>query len=301
MRAAAVACALLLAGCAAGADGTGNRRGDLHDMPVRVVAGEEVWEERVEVDRIVIVRRGGHLIVRPGTRVLFRRVDWDGDGIGDAEITVEGRLTAVGTATAPILFASAETDPAPGDWKYLHVNFAEGAQIAFARVSDAFSGLQVHYAEASVTRSEFRHNVDGVRFSTARLAVDASWIRQNRNGVRFEERGHPARVVGSDISANEVGIFAVTGCGGRSEFSGNDIVGNAVAVKLGTEQREDLAFPGNWWGDTQAAEATIVDRRLDSQLGRVTIAPALERAAQVPRPFPIPADPDWSRVTARDN
>jgi len=301
VRAALAACALLLAGCAAVPHAADRGAKDLHDMPVRVVSGEEVWEGRVLVDRIVIVRRGGHLVVRPGTKVLFRRVDWDGDGIGDAEITVEGRLTAVGTAAAPILFASAEPEPAPADWKYLHVNFAEGAHLAYVRVSHAFSGLQVHYGEAQVSNAEFRHNVDGVRFSTARLTVESSWVRQNRYGVRFEERGHPARVVGNEISDNEVGVFAVTQCRGGSEFRGNNIAGNAAAVKLGLEQRDDLSFAENWWGpDPQAVAAAILDGRTDPQLGRVSIAPTMAAPARIPRPFPIPVDEDWARATRLD-
>jgi nitrous oxidase accessory protein NosD len=295
------AAALLLAASVAACATAPPAARDLHDMPVRAITGEETWEGRVVVDRIVIVRRGGHLTLRPGTKVLFRRVDWDGDGVGDAEITVEGRLTAVGTPEAPILLDSAEPEPAPSDWKYLHVNFAEGARLAYVRCGHAYSGLQVHYSEATVERCEFRHNVDGVRFSTARLTVEGCWIRQNRNGVRYEERGNPARVAGNDISLNDVGIFAVTRCLGRSTFAGNDIAGNATPVKMGLEQRESLAFPGNWWGpDPAAADAAIVDGRIDPHTGRVRIDPPLAAPVGVARPFALPDDPDWQRAARAD-
>lgn len=292
-RAAALLLFTLLGGCAAGP----RPAGDLHDMPVRAVSGEEIWEGRVVVDRIVIVRRGGRLVVKPGTKVLFERIDWDGDGIGDAEITVEGRLTAVGTPEAPILFASAEREPAPGDWKYLHVNFAEGAEIAFARSSHAYSGLQVHYSEARVLSSEFSRNVDGVRFSTARLTVEGCAIRENRNGVRFEERGHPARISGNLISGNEVGIFAVSHCAGKSVIEGNDVTGNQTPVKMGLEQKADLALPGNWWGDSvEAAEAAIFDGAKDPEVGRVSIRPVRDTPVAVAPPFSPPDDPDWRRA-----
>lgn len=272
--------------------------GDLHTMPVTSIAGDERWQGTVTVDRIVVVRNTGHLMIAPGTKVLFRRVDWDRDGIGDAEITVEGRLTAEGTPDAPILFASAEAAPRPSDWKYLLVNFAAGASLANARVSDAYSGLQVHYSPAVVRRCEFTGNVDGVRFSTARLRVEECWIHGNTNGVRFEERGHPGEVVGCEISDNEVGIFAVAECRGKTTFRGNNLRRNRYAVKLGWEQRVDLAFPGNHWGGTSEAGAleTVLDRRTDSTLGTVSIAPALPSAAPLPvPPFVSPNDPAWRK------
>jgi len=267
--------------------------GNLHDMPVQNITGEETWEGRVLVDRIVVVRAGGHLRVAPGTQVLFRRVDWDADGIGDAELTVEGRLTAVGTSEAPILFASAEAEPRAADWKYLMVNFSPGANLAYARVAHAFSGIQVHYSPARVARCEFTGNVDGVRFSTARLRVEECWIHHNTHGVRFEERGHPAEVVGNEISDNGVGIFAVTECRGRPLFQGNNLRRNGTPVKMGWEQRADLAFPDNYWGaaDEGAVLSQSLDGRKDPALGRVALAPMLPLPAPVPLPpFAVPRD-----------
>jgi hypothetical protein len=267
-------------------------------MPVTSIAGEERWQGTVTVDRIVVVRSTGHLTIAPGTKVLFRRLDWDGDGIGDAELTVEGRLTAEGTPEAPILFASAEARPRPSDWKYLLVNFAAGARLAHARVSDAYSGIQVHYSPAIVKACEFTGNVDGVRFSTARIRVEGCWIHGNTNGVRFEERGHPGEVVGCEISDNEVGVFAVAECRGKTTFEGNNLRRNRYPVKLGLEQRWDLAFPGNYWGEASqaAAEDAVLDRRTDPTLGRVSLAQALPSPAPVPvPPFPTPDDPIWRK------
>ncbi len=261
---------------------------DLHRMPVQSIGGETVWEGRVVVDRIVVVRTGGHLTIRPGTQVLFRRLDWDGDGIGDAELTVEGRLTAVGSPEAPILFASAESDPRPGDWKYLMVNFSPGAELAYARVAHAFSGLQVHYSPARVWRAEFTRNVDGVRFSTARLSVTQSWLHGNTHGVRFEERGHAAELADNEISDNEVGIFAVTECRDRSRFVANNLRRNRTAVKLGWEQRRDLTFPGNHWDPAPE----VLDRRIDPTLGAVDLEPRLPLPVAVDLP-PFPVPPAW--------
>ncbi|MBI5441948.1 MAG: right-handed parallel beta-helix repeat-containing protein [Deltaproteobacteria bacterium] len=271
---------------------------DLHSMPITSVTGDTLWRGEITVDRIVVVRRGGHLRILPGTKIFFRRVDWDGDGIGDAELTVEGRLTAEGTAEAPILFTSAEPIPRPSDWKYLLINFAEGASLGYARFSHAYSGVQVHYSPARILRCEFAHNVDGVRFSTARLRVEGCWIHGNQNGVRFEERGHPAEIVANEISDNGTGIFPVAECRGKTVFRENNILRNGSPVKMGLEQREDLSFPGNYWGteDEAAVLEAVVDRRSDPALGRVTVAPMLPRPAKIDvPPLEPPDDPDWRR------
>ena len=277
-------------------------KGDLHDMPSELISGDVTWEGRVEVDRIIIVGRRGALRIAPGTKVLFKRVDWDGDGIGDAEITVEGELIAEGTAQEPILLASAEAEPTPGDWKYLHINFAKGASLSNVRVSNAFSGIQVHYSKASIKNCDFRHNIDGVRFSTADLTVEGSISMQNRHGIRFEERGHPALISGNRVTHNEVGIFAVTECGGASIFKGNDFSANDTPVKMGWEQRSDIALGGNWWGaPTGEVKERIRDGEMDSTLGKALITPTLEIMPMIPTPFAIPhEDADWKRATDRD-
>ncbi len=297
MRHLAAIAIVLLAGCASGP----GRVGDLHDMGVRYITGREVWSGEVRVDRIVIVSKEGHLVVEPGTKVLFERIDWDGDGIGDCEITVEGRFTARGTAEKPILFGSAAAQPAKADWKYLHVNFAEKAEMEYVRVSHAFSGLQVHYSQATVMNSEFRHNVDGVRFSTADLTLTGSWLKQNTHGIRFEERGHPATITGNEISLNDVGIFAVTRCFGRSKISSNNIRDNLRGVKLGLEQVEDIGLEFNWWGvDPDGVRAGFMDDTIDPDLGRAIVEPLRSEPVAVQRPFEIPDDPDWHAVVAAD-
>ena len=265
-------------------------------MPTESITGDVVWQGEVLVDRIVVVRVGASLTVAPGTQVLFRRIDWDGDGIGDAELTVEGSLRAVGTPEEPILFASAEAEPRPADWKYLMVNFAQRAELGYASVRHAYSGLQVHYSTAEVHHCEFRDNVDGVRFSTAQLHLTGCWVHHNTNGIRFEERGHPAQIEGNEISDNDVGVFAVTECRGGSRFFGNNIRRNRYSIKMGWEQPHDLTFPGNFWGVQTAAEhlATLYDGHTDPALGKVIVETLLPDPVPVlVPPFPLPDHPAW--------
>lgn len=246
-----------------------------------VIEGEELWRGDVRIRGKVTVKKGARLQIRPGTRVFFEPLDLDGDGIGDGEILVEGSFQALGTAELPILLTSAGANPKPGDWKFLYFDFARDVRIAHMISEYAYSGVQIHFCKAQITDSEFRHNVDGVRFSTAHIELAGNLIHHNRNGIRFEERRGGGRVHHNRISDNEVGIFAVTRAENRTVFELNNIVDNSdYQVKMGLEQSVDLSFPRNWWGRGDASAQRFLDFRYDSKLGRVS----------APEPLSAPVD-----------
>jgi hypothetical protein len=237
-----------------------------------VIRDAQVWSGTVTIRGAVTVKKEGDLTILPGTEIRFERLDRDGDGIGDGELLVEGGLTAVGTPEAPILFTSAAPDPRPADWKYLYLDYARRAQLRHIVSEYAYSGVQVHFCKASLLDSEFRYNVDGVRFSTVNIEVAGNRIHDNVHGIRYEERRGSGQVHHNDIVANEIGIFAVTRCEDRTRFADNNIVSRQYNVKLGLEQGHDLAFPRNWWGsvEPETIAAGFFDRRADSTLGEVT-------------------------------
>lgn len=242
----------------------------------RVIDDEVVWQGNVEIDGIVTVKKSGSLVVLPGTQVRFVPRDKDGDGIGDAELLVEGTLVARGTAAAPIIFTSAAEKPQPSDWKYLYLDFAGPSEIDYIVSEYAYSGLQIHFSRATVTNSVFRHNVDGLRFSTVNLVAAGNRMYDNRHGLRYEERNSKADIHHNDIRENDIGIFAVTRSADKARIEQNNIVDNReYNVKLGWQQPGDITLPNNWWGttDLESIEATFLDHRMDASLGRIN-APA---------------------------
>ncbi len=250
-----------------------------------VISDPQVWQGEVRIKGVIRVTRTGSLTLLPGTRLLFSRIDIDGDGIGDAELFVEGELIARGTAERPILLTSAEENPQPGDWKYLYLDYARKAEIEHLIAEYAFSGLQVHFCRAQIISSEFRYNVDGVRFSTANIRLEKSFLHHNRHGIRFEERGGRGVVQQNRISDNQVGLFAVTRSLGQTRFEHNNIIDNMpYQVKMGLQQTTDLDFPRNWWGDAGGLSAeTVFDQLRDGSLGRVTGSEPLDAPIPVIR------------------
>ncbi len=276
---AAAALAVLLAACAgaptAAPPGAGGARGAL---PVRGIDRDETWSGTVRVRGSVIVRKGARLTILPGTVVTFDKIDVDGDGIGDSELYVEGEIVAEGTAGLPILFTSAERAPAPRDWKYLFINLSSRAVLAHCVSEYAFSGVQIHFSRASVSRCVFRNCVDGLRFSTAEGAFERNRMTGNVYGVRYEERNSKVVLSRNDITGNKVGIFCVMESPGKIVIRENRIHGNVdYDFKLGNRQRADIPAQGNWWGtdDAAAIRSRIFDRRMEPELGEVLFEPFL--------------------------
>jgi len=237
-----------------------------------VIDDAQTWSGVVRIRGVVTVKKSGHLTITPGTRIEFVRIDRDGDAIGDGEILIEGGVTAVGTPKAPILLTSAEKRPKKADWKYLYLDFARQGEIAYIISEYAYSGIQVHFCKASVKNSVFRHNVDGIRFSTVNIEVSGNRIYGNSNGLRYEERNSTAHIHHNDIRQNEIGLFVPTRSDDKAVIENNNIVENRRGnVQLGLSQSGDITLPRNWWGttDEQAIAATFFDYQYDKSLGRV--------------------------------
>lgn len=252
-----------------------------------VIRDAVVWQGEVQIRGVVTVKKEGSLTILPGTRIVFAPLDADGDGIGDGELLVEGALIARGTAAAPILFTSGAARPRPADWKFLYLDFARVAEVEYIVSEYAYSGIQVHFCKGRIAHSEFRHNVDGVRFSTVNLEVVGNRIHHNTHGVRYEERRGTATLQGNDIRDNDIGIFVVTRAENQTRIEGNNISDNRqYNVKLGLDQSGDVTFPRNWWGsaDSAAIAATIFDRASDAALGRVLVPAPLSQPLKLSAP-----------------
>jgi len=246
-----------------------------------VLAADTVWSGTVTVVGRVVVKRGVTLTILPGTAVRFVRVDADGDGIGDGELTVEGRLVARGTRAATISFASAQERPQPKDWTYVMISTSRDSVVEHCSFEHAFTGLQVHLSTALVRNCLFRGNFEALRFSTADVRIERNDIVDNVYGIRYESRGSDAVVARNTIAGNEYGFFPVVKSDSRVRVAGNNIVNRSYNVTMGEEQRADLEFGGNWWGtaDAAAIEERLFDGRRDATVGRVLYRPHLEAPA----------------------
>lgn len=256
------------------AAGTGCQHG-----PRRVDSGimkrDAVWKGRVEIRGIVMVDRTAHLRIEPGTEVVFIHVDEDGDGIGDGELNVLGRLTAVGTPGEPIVFRSERGRKK--DWTFVYLTGNRDSRIENCVFRDAFTGIQLHYVRADISNCLFVNNHEGMRYSTIRGTIRHNTFVDNSVGLRFEGRKSTVTVERNLFRNNGIAVFPVVGGGPDDRFRRNNFVSKDYNVRLGIDQKGDLDFRENHWGASGAEDVlgTIFDGRSDPHLGTVAVEPFL--------------------------
>ena len=137
----------------------------------------------------VVVDSGASLTVDPGVVVEF---------VGKYALTVQGTLSAEGTATSLIVFTSANASPAAGDWVGVYVNSA--TLLRFVQISYADYGVRCE-GPGNAARLEactITNNSHGVYLayqSTPVITRDASTntgctITSHVYGVYINEHGH---------------------------------------------------------------------------------------------------------------
>jgi nitrous oxidase accessory protein NosD len=237
------------------------------------------WEGTVTLTGATVVKKGAVLTIRPGTTVRFVRTDADGDGIGDGELVVEGRIIADGTKEAPIRFTSAEASPAPKDWTFVIIETSRGSRLSRCIFEYAFTGVQIHYSsDVAIRDCLFVNNLEGLRFSTTEATIEGNDFTGNDTGVRYESHGSRATVARNRFRDNGTAFWVVQRSTSTVTITGNDVEGSRrYAVNVGYNQRADLDYSGNWWGtaDPAAIREAIFDREDDPVLGRILFEPHL--------------------------
>ena len=102
------------------------------------------------------------LTLKPGVVFKFPRVGGQPGALvtfgtnGNAPSNRVGILYAVGTATKRIVFTSGEASPAPGDWKGVWLNTANGSKLAYFDISyaGAANGIQSNNCKPEGTEDQ---------------------------------------------------------------------------------------------------------------------------------------------------
>jgi len=248
-------------------------RGDLE--------GDLSWRGTIILEGDVVLKEGSHLVIEPGTRVLFASPPPGEDRFVDhphfpgSELIVKGTLVAEGTPDRPILFASSDPQALAGSWGGINLMKTPSARFRFCRFVQADSALHAQESVLVVEESLFESNRVAIRFHTTDFSIRNNLIRNNGVGIRFHY-GSPA-IFGNVIRDNEKGIF-ITSYPQDYVIEGNDIVANReYSVALGEEVPERVSMKGNYWGmkNPSAIATTFFDGRIDSDLGVVDFEPFL--------------------------
>ena len=273
----------------------------------QVIKSDMVWSGRIAVRGVVVVGRGATLTITPGTTILFEKVDFNNDGIGDSEIRVLGRLLARGTHDEPIFFQSAAANPHRKDWSYI-LFFTSGqvSTVEHCVIKHGFSGLQAHFSTINIANVTFQDNHEGLRFGRAKLTIKNNRFIDNDIGIRFTRMEGPVTISFNEIRKNRIGVFLVPSGQNTQDFfepdrsgkpwntgrlliSRNNISDNFwYNVSLGEKQFWDLDMSDNWGGtsDLLKIRQTVFDKWRDATLGSVILEPVAPHAIAEAGPQP---------------
>lgn len=199
------------------------------------VAADETWRGEVVLSGRVTVVPGAVLTLAPGTRVAFRRVDTNFDGLGEAELLVLGGIRSLGEPGRPVVFESAEPAPGPGDWDKVSLIASEDPHNLFRHTAfrHGTQALHAHFSRFSAEGCLFEQNLRAVQFQESELAVVAdSVFLGNKQALRF--RDSRARVVGNRFLGN---LYAVHAFRSEVELADNRLEASALGGVLAKESR----------------------------------------------------------------
>ncbi len=248
--------------------------GETEYLGDQAIAADAEWSGRVFIRGQVAVQPGATLTIRPGTVVAFRRLDTNGDGLGESQLLVLGTLKVMGEPENWVLFTSAEARGAPGDWDKVSLVSSDSAEnvIRHARFEYGYQAFHNHFSRARLEAVAFSDNYRGVQFQESPLTtVSGAWFTRNKSAMRFRD----SRVELSDVllENNVTGINYL-----RCDTAVRDavITGTLFDPLLGRESRTDLErvmvvanregprFRGD--GSTLALRLCAVHRNLEDGL-----------------------------------
>ncbi len=240
---------------------------------------DETWSGEITLIGQNVVKRGCTLTILPGTVIKFPWIDEDKNGIGDGELTIEGRLVAIGTKDKPIVFTSGQPKPKKKDWTFVQIAMSKNSIVKYCEFEYAFTGLQVHYSTGTISDNLFTNNFEGMRFSTTDVMIEHNNFINNDFGIRCEALGSHTTIRNNLFRGNGQTFFPVRKTWNTVKIYDNNILDSReYAVNFGMYQNQDIDFTNNWWGATDAStiESKIYDKSKDNTLGKADFIPFLK-------------------------
>lgn len=292
----------------------------IHRIGKVALEEDTVWSGTMFVDGDIFVPEGITLTIMPGTMIKFERIDETSDKnlfdvdspyYPQAEIIVRGKIIVQGTKDKPIVFTSAESNPAPADWGAINLLGSRGNIIEYAKVLCAYNGVHAHGSTALVSHSEFMKNGVAISFKEefefpdlpwfgekADLVITHNLIHKNKGGIGFRranavisynevrenkffgiwpKENSTGIISYNDIQENKKNIMLYQVAGVKIQFNNIHDPGD-YNIAVAEAQDTDIDASHNWWGtvNKERIEGTVFDRMDDEEVGRVNYEPVLK-------------------------
>jgi hypothetical protein len=169
----------------------------------QVLNEDTVWRGEILVEGVLAVAPQATLSVEPGTVVRFRR-----KGAQAPTLVIQGRIVAVGTKDAPVLFTSNFAAPAPGDWQgILLLGSEKKNQLENCRIEGAETGIEALFSNLTLKGVRAERAVTGMKFQDALVVMDGGGVSECDTALRFSESEATLRNL--TLTGNRRGISAL--------------------------------------------------------------------------------------------
>ncbi len=202
--------------------------------------GEDTdWEGTVYIRGQVVVQPSATLTIRPGTTVAFRRLDTNGDGLGESHLLILGTIRVLGTPENWVLFTSAEEEKRPGDWDKVSLIASDSPEntVRYARFEYGYQSFHSHFSSVEMTGVIFNNNYRGVQFQeSARTSIDGAYFTGNKSAMRFRDSVVSLRNILVQLNTSGINFLRC-----RTTLEDVVITGSAMDPLLGRESETDIS------------------------------------------------------------
>ncbi len=220
-----------------------------------IIKDDIVWEKEIIIAGKVMVDRKATIIIKPGTRIVFKKIDNDNDGLSETSIIVNGNIICEGTAENPVYFTSFEQNKDWGDWKEIQINHAKKFIFNYAIFEYSEYGIHVHFSEGVIKNSIFRKNGDATRLGNSVLTFTNN-LFENNHGKALNFTNCNIIFVNNTIRHNREGVFVFEKVG-KAQIERNNFYNNMVNVKTGDFFRDRLELGKNFFNETGTIQSDV--------------------------------------------
>jgi len=221
----------------------------------KVLTNDTIWEGEVIVAGKIVVDRKATLKIKPGTKILFKKVDVDNDGLSESTIIVNGNIIVEGSKENPVYFTSLEDKKDWGDWKEIQINHAKGFAFSYTIFEYSEYGIHVHFSEGLVSNCIFRKNGDATRLGNSVITF-VNNLFENNNGKALNFTNCKIIFKNNTLRNNREGVFVFEKVG-EAVIEHNNIYNNNVNVKTGDFFKGKLVLGENFFGEKTLVQENV--------------------------------------------
>jgi parallel beta-helix repeat protein len=196
----------------------------------------------------ITVDEWSELTIEPGVEIIIT---------GNYYINIDGKLTAVGTASDMIRFTTNNPSPSRGNWRWIKFSYLsdETSMLDYCLIEYADYGVNLEYVSPTVSNCIISNTNRGIFANNSSSELLSNRIENNYYGIYITEGSSP-NINGNIIQDNNYGIYLYSNGAApdnpKPTINLNMIMNNTnygmYTNRFGDPSDTMLDATYNWWG-----------------------------------------------------